>query len=122
MATQTGAGLVSDINSRGRFSHDCFTRHLSQHLQVEIVLIPTLVAISAGFYRLSQGGLMAKSSLEITRLLINSGADVNVTGDEGVPRQRDLVIVRLRNCYLYQVQVSLNARTEATDAVGTHLF
>ena len=34
-------------------------------------------------HRVSQGRLMAKSSLEIARLLINSGADVNVTDDEG---------------------------------------
>ena len=71
---------------------------------------------------------MAKLSLEITRLLINSGADVNVTDDEAegcasYRRQRNLVIVRWRNCYLYQVHVSLNARrNEATDTVGTRLF
>ncbi|KAI0277745.1 hypothetical protein BGY98DRAFT_1097195 [Russula aff. rugulosa BPL654] len=34
--------------------------------------------------KVSQGGLMAKSSLaEIARLLVNFGADVNVTDDEG---------------------------------------
>ena len=34
-------------------------------------------------HRVSQGGFMAKSALEIARLLINSGADMNVTDDEG---------------------------------------
>jgi hypothetical protein len=41
----------------------------------EIMPIPILVTISTGF-QVSQGGLVAKSSLEIARLLINSGADV----------------------------------------------
>ena len=36
-------------------------------------------------HRVSQGGqlVMAKSSLEIAHLLVNSGADVNVTEDRG---------------------------------------
>ena len=34
-------------------------------------------------HRVSQGGLMAKSSLEIAHLLVNSGADVNVTDYDG---------------------------------------
>jgi len=34
-------------------------------------------------HRVSQGGLMAKSSLEIARLFVNSSASVNVADDEG---------------------------------------
>jgi hypothetical protein len=55
-----------------------------------MVPIPTPVTISGGFRftggdRVSQGGqsVMAKSSLEIAKLLLNSGTDVNVADDEG---------------------------------------
>jgi hypothetical protein len=54
---------------------------------------------------------MAKSSLEITHLLVNSGADVDVTDGEGCARYTWLHtrgIVRLRY-YLDLVQVSMLA-------------
>jgi hypothetical protein len=52
---------------------------------------------------------MLESSLEIARLLVNSGSNVNVTDDEEslhYTRQHDLGIATLRNCYLYLAQVS----------------
>jgi hypothetical protein len=55
---------------------------------------------------------MVKSSLEIACLLVNSGADVNVTNGEGCARYTWLHtrgIVRLWNYYLDLVQVLMLA-------------
>ena len=51
---------------------------------VQILTLVTIVG-RAPLHRVSQGGqlVMAQSSLEIARLLVNSGANVNVTDDEG---------------------------------------
>ena len=81
------AGHSLDVNSKGG-SHTTALHAASVkgHLQVISVLLRNDAYPDSRdhfgrvpLHRVSQGGLMAKSSLEIACLLINSGADVNVT-------------------------------------------
>jgi ankyrin repeat protein len=109
-----------DVNSRGG-SHTTplHAASVKGHLEVASLLLRNGADPDSRdhlgrvpLHRVSQGGLlvMAKSSLEIARLLVNSGADVNVTDDEGctpLHAAAQVGIVRLRNCYLDQMQVSM---------------
>ena len=76
--------------------------------------------------KVSHGGqlVMAKSSLRSTRLLVNSGADVDVTDDDGwatYTQQRNLDIMRLRSCYLYQGAIRCSEQV-STYTVAPLLF
>jgi hypothetical protein len=109
-----------DVNSKGGFhTTPLHAASVKGHLQVVSLLLRNGADPDsrdhldrAPLHRVSQGGqlVMAKLSLEITQLLVNSGASVNVIDDDGCARytrQRGLGIVRLRNCYLDLVQVSM---------------
>ena len=110
-----------DVNSRGG-SHTTglHAASVKGHLKVTSLLLKNGADPDSGdhlgrvpLHRVSQGGhpVVAKLSLEIAKLLLNSGTDVNVADDEAmkaVPRytqQRNLGIETSRNCYLDLVQV-----------------
>ena len=60
------------------------TLHRCSSKMVQILTLVTIVGRTP-LHRVSQGGqlVMVESSLEIARLLVNSGANVNVTDNEG---------------------------------------